>query len=133
MAQKITDPESRKKTIRRAEDNLSDLLAALGDRIDELEQQRNSLITEMASKPVVRPETSTPISCKAMKEMGFALLSKHASEWTWSRGRLQLWVRDDGTWGLRFDSMYGGQIGSYRKLKSMEEVALLLELLGMKQ
>lgn len=59
----------------------------------------------------------------------------HSADWAAWRakyGRLTFWCREDGSWGLDFDSTYGGGIGSYRNLKTIGEVKVLIELLGVK-
>ncbi len=75
-------------------------------------------------------DNSDPITAASLD----AMLDKHKDDIRWyaRNGRLTFHINAAGSWSLSFDSMYGGTVGSYRKLKNMAEIRVLIALLGVR-
>lgn len=95
--------------------------------INKLEHENECLRNEQ--KPIEIPDGMTPLSDAGL--LGLGLEESRDGSYVASTGRLSFYILLNGDWTLHFDASYGGSIGSYRRLKSIEEVSLLLQLLGM--
>ena len=98
-------------------------------KITNLEHENERLRTQ--HKPIVVPDGQTPITVEGLTGLGMGW-SERWMAFLARTGRLTFWVRGDGTWGLAFEATRGGNIGSYRKLQSIEDVKLLMDLWGVK-
>ena len=123
-----SDAKSRRKRVEVC-------FAKLEEYVDQCEREtiaaetaRDRAIQELASRPIVDNEDGEPITAVGL---GLILDWKQNHNAYCARiGRLMFWARADGSWGLHFDATYGGSIGSYRKLRTMNEVSVLIQLLG---
>lgn len=117
-------------------ERLSELVSRIAEIVEDSQREvertadeRDRAIVESHSRSVGADLSGDPITPEGLSEILDYKDDGHHM-WRARNGRLAFWVTVDGTWGLSFDATYGGRIGSYRKLKTITEVKVLIELLG---
>jgi len=109
--------------------DVENLLSECQIECDRLEQERDAALAEVRSRPIADLSAEDVISEENLAK--YLTYDEKPHAWVSRYGRLTLRCRVDGSWWLSFCSTYGGSVGSCRNLKTMTEVLVLLELLGM--
>lgn len=125
----MKQPISRRIKLERLTKQIANIVEECQRDVENAELERDKAVAEVNSRIIDKDLSGEDITPERLSEFLDYVGNGH-ERWTAKYGRLTFWCRIDGSWGLAFNATYGGNIGSYRKLKTITEVKTLVELLG---
>lgn len=124
----VAKKKTRREQLEALVGKIADIAATCDHEVALANEARDAALAEAKTREIESDLRGEPITAEALTT--FLDYVEKRLHWRARFGRLTFWCCVDGSWGLAFDSTYGGSIGSYRKLKTITEVKLLVELLG---